>query len=227
MAQKMTLDFSQVKDGGNFSPKHKPEGEYLATISSFEDTKSKSGNAMWVFGLTLKTDRRATYPVYCLLDANQVWKLRNLMLAAGFNVPKKRINVDGNRLVGKEVGIFLEDDEYEGKLKSVATSFFPKDEYSGPENEDDDADEELPEEDEEYEDEEPADEESDDTDEDTEDSDEDDAEDAEDEDEPEDEPVKPVTKKAATKKAPARSKVKKAAAVEEDEDEDEMDVEGL
>ena len=238
MATKQTIDFSQTKDQSGFNPKRKEEGEYLGTIVSFSDTKSKAGAAMWVFGVALKNDRRATYPVYCLLGADQVWKLRNMMLAAGFQVPKKRITVDGNRLVGKDIGIFLEDDEYEGKPKSVIGSFFPASEYSGPENEDDDAteDEEYEEAaDEEYEDdEEPADgepedeapeddEESDDADEEPEDDaeDEDDEEDAE----PEPAPVKAKAAPASRKAAPARAKTRKPAPVEEDEDE--MDVDDL
>lgn len=215
MAAKQTIDFSQVKDQSGFSPKHKPEGEYLGTIVSFTDTKSKSDKAMWVFGVQLKTDRRAVYPVYCLLGAEQVWKLRNMMLAAGFKVPKKRIQVDGNRLVGKDIGVFLEDDEYEGKMKSVIASFFPASEYDGPDagNSDDD----LPEEDEEeeYEDEDTADGSTDD--EDDEASDDEDEDDADEE--PEPEPVK--TKKAKTKKAP------EPEPEDDDEDEDEMGVDEL
>lgn len=222
MAEKETLDFSQVKEGSNFSPKHKTEGEYLGTITSFTDTKSKSGNKMWVFGVQLKTDRRAVYPVYCLLGADQVWKLRNMMMAAGFKVPKKRMSVDGNRLVGKDIGIFLEDDEYEGKMKSVIGSFFPADEYTGPDagsstdSDEEDEEEELPEEDEEYEDEDASEGDEDDTD--------DEADDEEDEEEPEPAPAK---KAPAKKSAPARAKVKKAPEPEpeDDEDEDEMDVE--
>lgn len=234
MATKQTIDFSQTKDQSGFNPKRKEEGEYLGTIVSFEDTKSKSGNAMWVFGVALKNDRRATYPVYCLLGADQVWKLRNMMLAAGFKVPKKRITVDGNRLVGKEIGIFLEDDEYEGKPKSVIGSFFPASEYSGPENDDDDSteDEEYDETDgAEYEDDEapeddvPADEEDEESDEDTEDSDEEDE--LEDEEDEEPAPAKKAAP-AARKAAPARARAKaKPAPVEDDEDEDEMDVDKL
>lgn len=230
MAQKKTLDFSQVKDAGTFSPKHKPEGEYLGTITSFEDTKSKSGNAMWVYGITLKGDRRAVYPTYCLLDPDKLWKLRNVMLAAGFSVPKKRITIDPERLVGKDIGIFLEDDEYEGKMKSVISSYFPASEYSGPDTDVSDDDEE-PEEDEEYEDEESDEEEPEDeapdTDED-EDSDEDDTDDEDDEDLEDEPPAKkaPAKAAAATRKAPGRARTKKPAPVEE-EDDDEMDVADL
>lgn len=237
MAAKQTIDFSQTKDQSGFNPKRKEEGEYLGTITSFSDTKSKAGAAMWVFGVALKNDRRATYPVYCLLGADQVWKLRNMMMAAGFAVPKKRITVDGNRLVGKDIGIFLEDDEYEGKPKSVIGSFFPASEYSGPENGDDnqDEDEEYEEETDEVEEEEDEEEPEDDVpadDSDDEDSDEEDEtedDDAEDDEDEEPEPAPVATKKpAARKAAPARAKAKvKPAPVEDDEDEDEMDVEEL
>lgn len=235
MATKQTIDFSQTKDQSGFNPKRKEEGEYLGTIVSFSDTKSKAGAAMWVFGVALKNDRRATYPVYCLLGADQVWKLRNMMLSAGFQVPKKRITVDGNRLVGKDIGIFLEDDEYEGKPKSVIGSFFPASEYSGPENGDDDATEdeeyEEAEDDVEEDDEEAPEDEVPEDDAEDEESDEDDTEDAEDDEEDEEdaepEPA-PVKKAPAKKSAPARARAKaKPAPVEDDEDEDEMDVDEL
>lgn len=225
MAQKMTLDFSQVKDGGSFSPKHKPEGEYLGTITSFEDTKSKAGNAMWVFGVTLKSDRRAVYPVYCTLNPESLWKLRQVLMACGIRVPKKKLSVDGNRLVGKDLGVCLEDDEYEGKKKSVITTFFPASEYEGDDTESDEDPDEA-EEEEEYEDDAPEDEEQDDAGDDSEDD--DDESDEDDDEEDEEPPAKPAAKKAPAKKsAPARAKAKKAAPVEEDEDDDEMDVEDL
>lgn len=225
MAQKETLDFSQVRDAGNFNPKRKTEGEYLGTIVSFEDTKSKSGNKMWVYGIQLKSDRRAVYPVYCVLDVKSLWKLRDVLMACGVKVPKKKLNVDGNRLVGKDVGIFLEDDEYEGKPKSVITSFFPASEYEGADADgsaDDEGEDDEVEEEEEYEDEAPADEDDEDSADDSDDEDDTDEDDEEDE-EP---PAKPAKKAPAKRSAPARAKTKKAAPAD-DEDEDEMDVEDL
>lgn len=223
MAQKETLDFSQVRDAGNFNPKRKTEGEYLGTIVSFEDTKSKSGNKMWVYGIQLKSDRRAVYPVYCVLDVKSLWKLRDVLMACGVKVPKKKLNVDGNRLVGKDVGIFLEDDEYEGKPKSVITSFFPASEYEGADadgsSDDEGEDDEV--EEEEYEDEAPADDEDEDSAEESDDTDEDDEDDEE-----EEPPAKPAKKAATKRSAPARAKAKKAAPAD-DEDDDEMDVEDL
>ncbi|AXL88707.1 hypothetical protein C4J65_10490 [Streptomyces sp. CB09001] len=127
---KMTLDFSKIR-GGRFNPIHKPEGEYLGVVTSFEETKTRSGTAMWVFGVTLRQDSSAIYPVYCILNTESVWKLRRLLMAVGFTVPKKRITVDGNKLIGKDIAVCLEDDEYEDGEKSVIGSVFPASEYEG------------------------------------------------------------------------------------------------
>src|SRR3546814_21098838 len=86
---------------------------------------------MWVYGIQLKSDRRAVYPVYCVLDPKSLWKLRDVLVACGKKVPKKRLAIKGDVILNKEVGIFLEDDEYEGKPKSVITSCFPASEYEG------------------------------------------------------------------------------------------------
>src|SRR3546814_11754617 len=99
------------------------EGEYLGVIVSFEDTKSKSGNKMWVYGIQLKSDRRAVYPVYCVLDPKSLWKLRDVLVACGKKVPQKRLAIKGDVILNQAVGIFLEDDEYAGKPKSAIPSF--------------------------------------------------------------------------------------------------------
>src|SRR3546814_8631654 len=120
---------------------------------------------MWVYGIQLKSDRRAVYPVYCVLDPKSLWKLRDVLVACGKKVPKKRLAIKGDVILNKEVGIFLEDDEYEGKPKSVITSFFPASEYEGADADgsSDDEDEDGEVEEEEYEDEVPADEDDEDT----------------------------------------------------------------
>jgi hypothetical protein len=66
-----------------------------------------------------------TYPYYCKHQENQLWKIRNLLLAAGKSVPKKRVKVNPNDLVGRSIGVTLEDDEYEGKAKSVISAVMP------------------------------------------------------------------------------------------------------
>ena len=156
------VDFTNVKDGGSFNPSRLPAGDYLATITKVVDAKAKSDDAFqYVFTFKLSKHQSVSYPYYCKLTENQLWKLRNLLIAAGMTVPKKRLKLDPNKVVGKQVGVTLEDDEYEGKPKSVIASVFPAaelmdggaaddDEDEDTELEDDlDADEESDEEDEE------------------------------------------------------------------------------
>jgi hypothetical protein len=128
-ATKRAINFTNVKELA-FNPKHKPAGEYRAKIVKVEDDESKQGNAQWIFTIVVTTDQRSTYPYYCGLDEKQAWKIRKLCIAAGIPVPKKRVMVDPNKLVNKEIGITLDDDEYEGKMKSTIVDTFPTDDLA-------------------------------------------------------------------------------------------------
>lgn len=129
MANKATakaVDFSGVKDRGNFNPKRVQEGDYAARIVKVEDSESKkTGEFQYIFTIKLEKFSQNSYPYYCKLSENQLWKLRNLAVAAGLNVPKKRVKFDPNKVVGKAIGVTMEDDEYEGKVKSVIGAVFP------------------------------------------------------------------------------------------------------
>lgn len=124
------LDFTNVKDRGAYNPKHKPAGDYAARVVKVEQTTSQAGNEMWVFAVQLDDDASAVYPHRCVLNEANIWKVRNLLVAAGLNVPKKRVKVDPSKVIGKPIGITLEDDEYEGKLKSVVQATFPASDLS-------------------------------------------------------------------------------------------------
>lgn len=120
------VDFSGVKDRGNFNPKQVAEGDYAAKIIKVEDAESKKdGSFQYIFTIKLDKYSQHSYPYYCKLSENQLWKLRNLAVAAGLNVPKKRMKFDPNKVVGKSIGVTMADDEYEGKMKSVVDAVFP------------------------------------------------------------------------------------------------------
>lgn len=210
MAKAKAVDFTNVKEGGGFSKTHKEAGDYLAKVVKVDDKPAKDKTDMWCFTLQLKSQPSATYPYYCKLQENQLWKLRNLLVAAGINVPKKKIKVDPSRVVGKEVAISLEDAEYEGKMQSEINAIFPAADLQGQEGPQDEDDED------EDDDEEVAggqdDEEEEEADED---------EDEDDEDDEEEEPA-PAPKKKA--KASSKTKGKKKKPVDDDElDELEID----
>lgn len=124
-ATKRKMNFTNVKDSGQFSPRHVPEGDYVMKVVKVDDHTSKEGNEQWLFTIQRKGDQRANYPYYCGCDEKQAWKIRKLFIAAGIQVPKKLVLVDPNKLVGKEIGAFLEDDEYEGRMRSRIADTFP------------------------------------------------------------------------------------------------------
>jgi hypothetical protein len=122
-ASEAVVDFTNVQDGGDtFNKKRQREGDYKATIKSVKDAPSKKDNInQWLFTIQVGS---GTYPYYCKHQENQYWKIRNLLQAAGMNVPKKRVKVDPNKLVGRNIAVTLEDDEYDGKLQSnIAHTF--------------------------------------------------------------------------------------------------------
>jgi len=122
---KAVLDFTNVKENSGINPKHRPAGDYRVKIAKVIANKSNAGNNQWVFTLVPTDMLSAAYPYYCTLNPDSLWKVRNLLIACGIDVPKKKLNVDPTRLVGKEIGVTLDDDEYEGKMKSVITAVFP------------------------------------------------------------------------------------------------------
>lgn len=219
------LDFSDVKDGGaSFNKKRVPAGDYLAKVTKVADAPTKeTKEPQWLYSIQLQekyTDR--TFPMYCKLVPNQLWKLRNLFLACGVSIPKKKVKLDPNKIVGKLLGVTLEDDEYDGKAQSTISQTFPASELDEDNNEgveDTDEDEEDADGTEEPEDDEEG------TD------DEEEADDEEDEEEPE--PVKakiPAQRKsspAAKKAAPARRTRKPAATQVDDDELEELDLEDI
>jgi hypothetical protein len=151
MAKKVaarTLDFSNVKESSGINPKHKDDGEYRAKVVEIRDDPAKDGEAMWLFLFKLNEDSTATYPYYCKLVDNQLWKLRNLFIAAGQPLPKRAVKIDPNKVVGKEVGLILEGEEYEGKMKSVISGIIPPEELTDDDSEVEEDDEEFDEEEE-------------------------------------------------------------------------------
>jgi hypothetical protein len=121
---KITIDFSNVREGSTFSPRRLPEGSYLADIAQVEQKESSKGNPMLVYTIIPVEHPTAVYPYYVVLADNQLWKLRALLLAAGKEVPKRKVTVDPESIVGRQIMIDLEDAEWEGREKSEIAGVF-------------------------------------------------------------------------------------------------------
>jgi hypothetical protein len=121
-ASKRKIDMTNVKDGSQFNSKHMPEGDYAAIVVDVMDQESKNGNDMWVYTIKLKDYPRAVYAYYCVLEEKSLFKIRHLFTAAGIDIPRKLAMIDPNRIIGKEIGVGLEDDEYDGNIRSKITA---------------------------------------------------------------------------------------------------------
>lgn len=149
MATTKIVDFSNVKDGGNFNRKRIPAGDYKAQITKVDDAEAKDGVFQYLFSIKIVSRSSSVFPYYCKLTENQLWKLRNLLIAGGLTVPKKKSKVDVNRVVGKFIGVTVEDDDFDGKEQSTISAVFPAAELAGDDasaDEDDEAAEEEEEE---------------------------------------------------------------------------------
>lgn len=144
MVSAKNIDFSNVKDGGGrFNRNRLPAGDYLAKISKVEDAEAKDGVFQFLFSIQIAKHPSRILPYYCKLQENQLWKLRNLLIAAGMTVPKRKLKLDPSKVVGKSIGVTLEDDEYDGKEQSSIAAVFPAAELiDGASVEDDDDDDE-------------------------------------------------------------------------------------
>ena len=235
MAKKIKIDFTKTEDSSSWNTKQIPEGLHAAKVASVQETEAKDGTDMLLFGFKLKEPKYKTrnFPFYCKLQQNQLWKLRDLLIAAGETVPKRALNIDPNKIVGRDIVIEVEDDTYNGNVRSTVVGTYASsilEDESPAEDEDEDEDflddgdddtydveeEDLSEDEEEDwleddEDEELEDEEDEDL-EDDEELDDEDWEDEEEDPEPEPEPVKKPTRRAPAKKAPAKAPAKRPAA---------------
>jgi hypothetical protein len=138
------VDLTNVKEGGVFKPRRKPEGDYRAKIVKADDhqPKDKDKSPGWVLTIMVDGDARSTYPFYLNPAEKEVWKIGAICRAAGIKAKNARVKFNPNILVGKKIGIALADDEYEGRIKSTIDDVFPESEVGA------NADEDVPEEDE-------------------------------------------------------------------------------
>lgn len=162
MAKKIRLDFSKVEERSGINTKRMPEGLHAFKIVGVEDKEAQDGTDMYVFYLVPEVEKYKTrrFPHYCKLQANQYWKLRDLMVAAGVldaaKAKGKAVNIDPNKAVGKVVAGEVEDEtgQYEGRstLANIYGLDILDDDSTGVDDEDEEYDDEADEAEEEYED---------------------------------------------------------------------------
>lgn len=136
----LTVDFS------NTESKLKP-GEYLAAVEevSVETSPSNTEYLKWKF----KLDEGGIAYYNTSLQPQALWNLRNLLEALGVTVPNSALDVDLEDLLGRELMVLIDMEEYEGKKRPKMTDFWPvEDGASSKKTEEDDVEDEEDEEEE-------------------------------------------------------------------------------
>jgi len=120
MAKSIRLDFSKVEERSGWNTRAIPEGIHKLKVESVQVTEAQDGTAMLVYALRPDSAKYKTrlFPFYCKLQQNQLWKLRDLFVAAGITVPKKATNINPEAPVGKFIAGEIEDEsnaQYAGR----------------------------------------------------------------------------------------------------------------
>lgn len=182
--KKLHIDFGGVEKDIRKRGKKIPEGDYLCKITKGKVTKNKDGNGrhiLWSFQVIEdvkgnKKHKGAPLWTRTSLKPEALFSLRNLIFAASDgkkNVAGKALDFNPDSLAGSKVGVTVEHEEYDGKMRNNVVDVLPPSQLVDEDDEDEEDEEEEEDEDEDEEDEEDEDEEEEDEDEEEEDDDED------------------------------------------------------
>lgn len=157
MAKKEVIDFSEtpkeIRRGGGTA--HIEPGDYPAKIVTAEkrwkdDDKTNVPYYRWQFQISNGQYKGTNLYYTTSLKTAALFNLRNLIHAAtGKNVAGKSLNFDPEALYGKSIGVGVEDEEWDNKIRSKAVDVFPASDLEESDSEDEEADEEEVEEEEE------------------------------------------------------------------------------
>jgi hypothetical protein len=124
----VVVDFSDTesrggKKGGRSA--HLPEGDYTAKVkeAAFGHSSEK-----WVI-TGPNSSKGKTIRDSLWLSDKALWRVRQTLEALGLQVPSKKVKVNPKSMIGKEAAITLEDEEWEGKVRSRIVDCFALAEY--------------------------------------------------------------------------------------------------
>jgi len=120
MGKKITLDFSKVEERSGWNTKEMPEGLHEFKIELVDLKDANDGTDMWTYGLRPTNPKYKTrlFPYYCKHQANQYFKIRDIFVAAGIPVAKKKVSLDPEAPVGKIIAAEVVDSsnpQYQGR----------------------------------------------------------------------------------------------------------------
>lgn len=120
MALKKKLDFSNVSEGFDLIP----AGTYSCHIFDLTEKQSTAGNDMLKVVLKISKGELKGRQIFTNLTfvESAMFKIREFLIAAGAEIPKKAVNIDFSKTVGKEIKVIVyhrknKDDETYSDVK--------------------------------------------------------------------------------------------------------------
>jgi hypothetical protein len=122
------VDASNIQEAYPWKSARVADGDYKLVIKEVFDTETNDGDDMWVFTLALKQQPRYTYPYRCPLTPNALGFLAALYRALGVEIKGSVKKRDPNKLLNREIGGSLIEDDYQaekGRDASKVDVVFP------------------------------------------------------------------------------------------------------
>lgn len=108
---KLRIDFSQVEDSTNVAP-----GRHIARVKEVTQGEGQSYPYLrWNLQIVEGRSKGLHISYFTSLSPRALFKLRELLVALGVNVPKSAVSIDPNKLVGRTLGIEVEIENKAGE----------------------------------------------------------------------------------------------------------------
>lgn len=138
----LSVDFSGVEDKRQAT--RVPPGDYITKIKDYELRHKKDDESRTYLNWELEITQPAQFKGKTLyhitsLVPESLWNLRNFLQDLGVTVPKKAVDIPMDKLVGREIGVTVEDDEYDNKIRSKVQATFNKNDLGEVEASDEDS----------------------------------------------------------------------------------------
>jgi Protein of unknown function (DUF669) len=132
----VVVDFSDTESRGGRKggrSAHLPEGDYTAKVKAAEfghSSEKETPGIMMTWVITgPNSSKGKTIRDSLWLSDKALWRVRQTLEALGLQVPSKKVKVNPKSMIGKEAAITLEDEEWEGKVRSRIVDCFALAEY--------------------------------------------------------------------------------------------------
>jgi hypothetical protein len=144
----VTVDFGDTESrGGKKSERgtHVPPGDYAVKVVKTQLGKSSEKESPGIF-VTYQITAPKKYKGKKLVDRlwltkKALWRVRQTWEACGVKVPSKKVKLDPKKIIGKTCAVSVDDDEYEGKIRSNIVDTFLLSDYEEIQADEDDLEE--------------------------------------------------------------------------------------